>query len=205
MQVRKKIAGRFSTNVAYEILTQVEFKTNYDNSFITALIPSHLDLSERQIEILSEQLEAVYGINGYYVTAVGDVKPEDVGDAERGREKKEIAIGVNKEMKYPKTAVSAIISNSKDIGILESSKELNTIEENTAWNQIRNGLIEELGEAIDAVWFSKTEAKECRETKTLTLTVPTRFMADWVKNNYSHVIRRISEGCGVKWVVYGYY
>ncbi|CAN7976260.1 unnamed protein product, partial [Ixodes persulcatus] len=80
MQVRKKIAGRFNTNVAYEILTQVEFKTNHNNSFITAIIPKRLDLggiqteslSERQIEILSEQLEAVYGINGYYVTVVGD-------------------------------------------------------------------------------------------------------------------------------------
>jgi hypothetical protein len=67
MQVRKKIAGRFSTEIAYKILTQVEFKTNYENSFITALVPNRLNLSERQIATLSEQLEAVYGVNGYYV------------------------------------------------------------------------------------------------------------------------------------------
>ncbi|AFC70376.1 hypothetical protein [Rickettsia amblyommatis] len=74
MQVRKKIAGRFSSKTAYEILNQVEFKQNSDNSFITALIPSSLDLSERQIEILREQLEAVYGMNGYYVQVVEEYR-----------------------------------------------------------------------------------------------------------------------------------
>lgn len=39
-------------------------------SFITALIPSSIELSERHIEILSQQLEAVYGINGYYVQEI---------------------------------------------------------------------------------------------------------------------------------------
>ncbi|MCC8419288.1 MAG: chromosomal replication initiator DnaA [Rickettsia endosymbiont of Glossina mortisans submortisans] len=71
MQVKKKIAGRFSTEIAYKILTKVQFKTNNDNSFILALVPKRLDLggiqteslSERQIATLSEQLEAVYLLN----------------------------------------------------------------------------------------------------------------------------------------------
>lgn len=90
MQVRKKIAGRFSTNVAYEILTQVEFKTNHGNSVVAALVPNRLDLSERQIATLGEQLEAVYGINGYYVTVLGeDVNAANVGYAEDSRWKGE--------------------------------------------------------------------------------------------------------------------
>jgi hypothetical protein len=202
MQVRKKIAGRFSTEVAYTILTQIEFKTNQDNSFITAIIPNRLDLSERQIEDLSEQLEAVYGNNGYYVTVVGDVKPENVGGAEKGRGKEEIKEVIEKQ--YSKIKESDIISNNTSVGILASSLGKEATNENTVWNQIRKGLIEELGEAIDKSWFSKAEAKECRETKILTLTMPTRFMADWVRNNYSHVIRRLSEGCGVQSVEYGY-
>jgi len=65
------------------------------------------------------------------------------------------------------------------------------------------GLIEELGEAIDAAWFSKAKDVECNDTKTLTLTMPTMFMADWVKNNYSHVIRRLaSSSVGIKRVEY---
>lgn len=220
MQVKKKIAGRFSTEIAYKILTKVQFKTNHDNSFITALIPKILDLrgiqteslSEGQIACLSEQLEAVYGVNGYYVQKVeqeeqiADVKPWRLGGAKGGREKgngKVVSTAIL-EKQYPKIKEPDIISNSKDIGILASSQELDTTGENTVWNQIRISLREELGEAIDEVWFSKAEAKECRNTGLLTLTMPTRFMADWTRNNYSHVIRRLSKGCGVKCVEYGY-
>ncbi|KHO02177.1 hypothetical protein JS55_07915 (plasmid) [Rickettsia felis str. LSU] len=165
------------------------------------IIKVHVDhyyqrtLSERQIATLSEQLEAVYGINGYYVTVLeGDVNPEDVEYAERSRGKKEIAIGVNNEMIYPKTAVFDNVENDTPIDIPASNSVVNTTNENTVWNQIRKGLREELGEAVDETWFSKAEAKECKETKTLTLTMPTRFMSDWVRNNYSHVIRGLSEG-----------
>ena len=216
MQVRKKIAGRFNTEIAYKILTMVEFKTNHDNSFITALIPNQLDLgeiqteslSERQIATLSEQLEAVYGINKYYVQEVeqaeqiADVKPEDAESAEDGRLEGGRRVRIEKQ--YFKIKEPDIISNSKDIGILDNSQELDTTSENTVWHQIRKGLREELGEAIDEVWFSKAEAKECIETGLLTLTMPTRFIVDWVRNNYSHVIRRFSEGCGVKCVEYRY-
>lgn len=197
MQVRKKIAGRFSIEVAYEILKQVEFKTNHDNSFITALIPSRLDLSERQIKIFSEQLEAVYGSNGYYVQEVEDIgNDEDGGGKGEGEEE-------TTGMRYPKIKESAIIPNSTPVDILTSSGGLDTVEANKAWHQIRKGLIEELGEAIDKAWFSKATAKECRATATLTLTMPTRFMADWVRNNYSQVIMRLASGCEIKRVDYG--
>ena len=202
IQVRKKTAGRFNTNMAYEILTQAEFKTNHDNSFITVLVPHQLALSERQIATLSEQLEAVYGINGYYVTVVGDVKPEDVGYSEDGKWKGGRKEAIEKQ--YSKIKEPDIISNSEDIGILDNSQEFDTTNENTVWNQIRKGLREELGEAIDAVWFSKAVAAHCNDTKTLTLTMPTRFMSDWIRNNYLHVIRRLSGGCGVKGVEYRY-
>ena len=192
IQLKKKIAGIFSTEVAYKILTNVEFRTNNDNSFILALIPSHLDLSERQTEILSHQLEAVYGINGYYV-----------------QELEEDAI------QPPQSRTTDIEANRKSIRNSDSSKDLDTIAEeiienteaiaeDTVWNQIRKGLREELGNHIDQVWFAKAEVKECTETNTITITMPTRFMADWVRNKYSHVIRRLAVWQGVKSVVYNY-
>ncbi|AFE50349.1 hypothetical protein MA5_00480 [Rickettsia prowazekii str. GvV257] len=46
MQVRKKIAEKFSAEVVYEMLTQVEFKTNHDNSVFIVLVPNRLNLSE---------------------------------------------------------------------------------------------------------------------------------------------------------------
>ena len=206
MQVRKKIAGRFSTELAYKILKEVELKTNNDNSVILALVPNHFALSERQIADLSEQLEAVYGINGYYVQEVeqedqiADVKPERVGGAKGDRLESGRRVEIEKQ--YSKIKEPDIISSSKDIGILASSQELDATSENTVWHQIRKGLREELGEAIDTVWFSKAIATKCKETKTLTITMQTRFMADWVRNNYSHVIRRITSECGIMVVEY---
>ena len=63
---------------------------------------------------------------------------------------------------------------------------------------------EELGEAIDIVWFSKAVATECEDTQTLTITMPTRFMSDFLKNNYSHAIRRLAGSVGIKMVEYEY-
>ena len=173
MQLKKKIAGRFSTEVAYKILKKVQFKTNHDNSFITVLVPNHLALSERQIATISEQLEVVYGINGYYVHEV------------------------QKETLSHKTKKSDIDSNEKSTGILDSSQELEATTENTVWYQIRNGLIREaLGEHTK-LGLQKVEEKECKDTKTLTLTMLTRCMADWVRHNYSYVIRRLIGGIEV--------
>jgi hypothetical protein len=135
-----------------------------------------------------------------------DVKPARVVGAKGGREKgsgKVVSTAILGKQ-YSKIKEPDMITNSKDIGSLESSKALDTIAENTVWHQIRKGLREELGEAIDEVWFAKAVATECKETNTITLTMPTRFMSDWVRNNYSHVIRRHSEGCGVDRVEYGY-
>ncbi len=133
---------------------------------------------------------------------IANVKPEDVGDAKKGRGKGERKEEIGKP--YSKIKESDIITNSEDIGILDIGRESDKIEENTVWGQIRKGLREELGEHIDMAWFSKAAAVECTETSTLILTMPTRFMADWVRNKYSHVITRNAEACGVKRVEYGY-
>ncbi|EER20865.1 MULTISPECIES: DnaA N-terminal domain-containing protein [spotted fever group] len=199
IQLKKKISGRFNTEIAYKILTQVEFKTNQDNSFITALIPSSLDLSEKQIEILSEQLEAVYGINGYYVPVV-----RDEGSSEGGIDTEEQAREAKTEVIYPNATKPAIVTNSETVDILTISGDVDTINENTSWHQIRKRLRTELGEAIDTAWFSKAVVKECKETNILTITMPTRFMADWIRNNYSQMIRRLAGNVGVKRVEYGY-
>jgi hypothetical protein len=71
------------------------------------------------------------------------------------------------------------------MGKLDSSNKSSAIPEeiieNIVWQEIRKGLIEELGEAIDTVWFSKTVAKECTETNTLTLTIRIKL------SNISHI------------------
>lgn len=191
-QVKKKIAGRFSAKVAYEILTGVEFKTNYDNSFITALIPSQLDLSDIQVEHLKERLEAVYGKNKYYVEIVEDLAKET--------EKQEKRRNLGQEKQTNTKEQGAIQTVSK----IPQGVSISSIATHTVWYALRKGLIEELGEAIDAAWFSKADTTEDKETGTLTLTMPTRFMLDWVKNRYGYAISRISCALGVKYIEYNH-
>jgi chromosomal replication initiation ATPase DnaA len=94
------------------------------------------------------------------------------------------------------------------MGKLDSSNKSSAIPEeiieNIVWQEIRKGLIEELGEAIDTVWFAKVIAKECNETNTLTLTMPTRFMADYIRNRYGYAISRISGTFGFKYIEYNH-
>ncbi|WP_395476634.1 DnaA N-terminal domain-containing protein [Rickettsia endosymbiont of Pantilius tunicatus] len=104
----------------------------------------------------------------------------------------------------PKTSKADIAYNNKSIKHLALSNTSLAKSENTVWNQIRQGLREELGDHIDQAWFSKVVAKTCTETNILTLTMPTRFMADWIRNNYSHVIRRMAGSVGIDIVEYGY-
>ncbi|KHO02399.1 hypothetical protein JS61_07630 (plasmid) [Rickettsia felis] len=56
-------------------------------------------------------------------------------------------------MIYPKTAVFDNVENDTPIDIPASNSVVNTTNENTVWNQIRKGLREELGEAVDETWF----------------------------------------------------
>ncbi|WP_235364379.1 DnaA N-terminal domain-containing protein [Rickettsia felis] len=199
MLVKKKIAGRFGTKTAYEILTQVEFKTNAHNILITALIPSSLALSERQIEILSQQLEAVYGVNSSYVEIVEDEEEVDVEDVQERLEVGEETSNNSAEDKHTKIKE---LRNIKTFSKIPTGVPLRAIPTNTVWHQIRAELIEELGEAIYTAWFSKAVAVECKETSTLTLTMPTKFMADWIKSRYGYAISRISGVLGFKFIEY---
>jgi len=185
MQVRKKIAGRFSTELAYKILTKVEFKLNPDNSFITALIPSSLALSERQIEILSQQLEAVYGINGYYVEIV--------------TESKDLA----KKQVTGKDLPKGMHINTKECS-MQQEIALSSLPSTSAWHGIRQDLIAEFGRDIDNSWFSKALVTEAKETSLLTLIMPNKFMSDFIKSRYGYAISRISGTFGFKYIEYNY-
>lgn len=96
------------------------------------------------------------------------------------------------------------VSTSEPHFINPRSTPLSSLKQDSVWRQVRQALLLQYGNDIDAAWFSKAEAKESKETKTLTLTMPTRFMVDWIRNNYSHVIRRLAASCGIKSVEYSY-
>ncbi|ARD87028.1 hypothetical protein A3306_07500 (plasmid) [Rickettsia bellii] len=186
MCIKKKIAGRFSSEVAYKILTKVEFKLNPDNSFITALIPSSLALSERQTEILSDQLEAVYGINGYYVEIVTASK--DLAKAQA----------------TSKALPEEMYINTKESREQQKMCYFSAIPSTSAWHGIRQDLIAEFGKDIDNSWFSKAIVTESKETGLLGVIMPNKFMSDFIKNRYGYAISRISGTFGFKYIEYNY-
>ncbi|KJV91155.1 DnaA N-terminal domain-containing protein, partial [Rickettsia bellii] len=186
MCIKKKIAGRFSSEVAYKILTKVEFKLNPDNSFITALIPSSLALSERQTEILSDQLEAVYGINGYYVEIVTASK--DLAKAQA----------------TSKALPEEMYINTKESREQQEMCYFSAIPSTSAWHGIRQDLIAEFGKDIDNSWFSKAIVTESKETGLLGVIMPNKFMSDFIKNRYGYAISRISGTFGFKYIEYNY-
>ncbi|MGX6960309.1 MAG: DnaA N-terminal domain-containing protein [Rickettsia endosymbiont of Pentastiridius leporinus] len=183
-QVRKKIAGRFSSEISHSILTTARFIESSSSELLTILLPENLALSKMQREILMSEVCSVYGNNNCYLDRV----------------KTELKISNatgNKEETQSASTSEPSCSNPR-------STPLSSLKQDSVWHQVRQALVLQYGNDIDAVWFSKVVASECKETSLLTLTMPTRFMADWLKNNYGYAISRISGVLGVRYIEYNY-
>ncbi|KIJ88778.1 DnaA N-terminal domain-containing protein [Rickettsia asembonensis] len=187
-QVKKKIAGRFSSEISYSILTKARFIESSSKELLTILLPENLALSDMQREILTSEVCSVYGNNKCYL--------------DRVKTGLKISAAVAKEEGNIEEAQS---ESTSDLSCSKPrSTPLSTLPEDSVWRQVRQALVLQYGNGIDTAWFSKAVASECKETSLLLLTMPTRFMADWVRNYYSHVIRRLAGSCGIKSVEYAY-
>lgn len=188
-QVKKKIAGRFSSEISHSILTTAQFIESSSRELLTILLPENIALSDMQREILMREVCSVYGNNNCYLDRV----------------KTELKISeavVGKEEENMEEAQSA--STSEPHFINPRSTPLSSLKQDSVWRQVRQALLLQYGNNIDEAWFSKAVAKECTETSLLTLTMPTRFMADWLKNHYGYAISRISGTFSFKYIEYNY-
>lgn len=70
MSVKKKIAGRFSTEISYSILTTAQFIESSSRELLTILLPENIALSDMQREILMREVCSVYGNNNCYLDRV---------------------------------------------------------------------------------------------------------------------------------------
>lgn len=186
-QVKKKIAGRFSSEISHSILTTAQFIESSSRELLTILLPENIALSDMQREILMREVCSVYGNNNCYLDRV----------------KTELKISeavVGKEEENMEEAQS--VSTSEPHFINPRSTPLSSLKQDSVWHQVRQALLLQYGNDIDAAWFSKAVAKECTETSLLTITMPTRFMADWLKNHYGYAISRISGTFGFKYIEY---
>ncbi|WP_040258216.1 DnaA N-terminal domain-containing protein [Rickettsia hoogstraalii] len=61
---------------------------------------------------------------------------------------------------------------------------LSSLTKDSVWRQVRQELVlQQYGNDIDTAWFSKAEVKECKETGTLILTMPNKFMSYWLQES----------------------
>ncbi|WCR55944.1 DnaA N-terminal domain-containing protein [Rickettsia asembonensis] len=188
-QVKKKIAGRFSSEISHSILTTAQFIESSSRELLTILLPENIALSDMQREILMREVCSVYGNNKCYLDRVKT-------------ELKISAAVVGKEEENMEEAQS--VSTSEPHFINPRSAPLSSLKQDSVWRQVRQALLLQYGNNIDEAWFSKAVAKECTETSLLTLTMPTKFMADWLKNHYGYVITRLAGSGGIKSVEYSY-
>ena len=61
-----------------------------------------------------------------------------------------------------------------------------------SWDRIAARLRAELGEDLYSSWFARMEAEECQDRQ-LAVSVPTRFLKNWIESHYAARLQKISE------------
>lgn len=90
--------------------------------------------------------------------------------------------------------INAINFKQRQNPSVNASKEEITLDKDSTWFKISQGLKTYYGDAMYRSWFSKLSVhEENKETKQLTLKATTGFIADWIKNEYKNVIEAYCE------------
>ncbi len=76
---------------------------------------------------------------------------------------------------------------------IEAAMIAPTLEQRSCWERVRNRLRGEVGEAAFNSWLRPVELVDA-SGRAVRLTVPTRFMRDWVVKNYADRIRTLWQG-----------
>jgi chromosomal replication initiator protein len=66
------------------------------------------------------------------------------------------------------------------------------IELKQSWNRIAQRLKAELGDDLYTSWFARMEPEECTDGR-LAVSVPTRFLRNWIETHYAQKLLKASE------------
>ncbi|WP_223844959.1 hypothetical protein [Orientia tsutsugamushi] len=133
-QLKRKIAGVFEADMAYQILTSCDFVAAVKNKYYIKLL-KNITLSDHIKFKILQEVRAVYG---------NDIEQLQVIPFD---ESKQVA---NSTTEYQKTTVLQQQISDEDY-LSELSKELCS---NSTWYKVRESLIKSYGQAIDKSWFS---------------------------------------------------
>ncbi len=94
--------------------------------------------------------------------------------------------------------IIALDIKERQIASRIAPKQEITLDKNTSWFKISEGLKTYYGDAMYISWFSKLSVhQEDKEKKQLTLKATTPFIADWIKREYQDVIEHYCQLEGV--------
>lgn len=165
-RLKKKLAGRFDTSKAYEIIQGIKQVNKGVSGKIEIEFDKYLELLEIDKEIICNETMSVFDVTG-------DLHKDDV------------------EILLPDCEVKW--SNPE---IAEQYKRKQEKLPDNVWGRVRRSLMGEFGKGIDISWFSKLEEDVDEKTKKLELRAPTGFMRDWINDNYRSRILTFTESFG---------
>ncbi|WP_371253215.1 DnaA N-terminal domain-containing protein [Orientia tsutsugamushi] len=164
-QLKRKIAGVFEADMAYQILTSCDFGAAVKNKYYIKLI-KNITLSDHIKFKILQEVRAVYG---------NDIEQLQVIPFD---ESKQVA---NSTTEYQKTTVLQQQISDEDY-LSELSKELGS---NSTWYKVRESLVTCYGQAIDKSWFSKLEViNEDSVNKKIFIKAKTEFEDSYIRENY---------------------
>ncbi|KJV82098.1 Uncharacterised protein [Orientia tsutsugamushi] len=164
-QLKRKIAGVFEADMAYQILTSCDFVAAVKNKYYIKLIKNITLSGHIKFKILQE-VRAVHG---------NDIEQLQVIPFD---ESKQVA---NSTTEYQKTTVLQQQISDEDY-LSELSKELGS---NSTWYKVRESLIKSYGQAIDKSWFSSLKVvNEDSVNKKIFIKAKTEFEDSYIRENY---------------------
>ncbi|BAG40437.1 hypothetical protein OTT_1115 [Orientia tsutsugamushi str. Ikeda] len=164
-QLKRKIAGVFEADMAYQILTSYDFGAAVKNKYYIKLI-KNITLSDHIKFKILQEVRAVYG---------NDIEQLQVIPFD---ESKQVA---NSTTEYQKTTVLQQQISDEDY-LSELSKELGS---NSTWYKVRESLIKSYGQAIDKSWFSSLKVvNEDSVNKKIFIKAKTEFEDSYIRENY---------------------
>jgi hypothetical protein len=184
MHLKKKLASVLERSKAYKLLTAYKFGKRVGEEYELYLSRAVPELTEHDKKLILEQVKATQ-------------ERVDFG---------RIGLELITSLKIIEERPRALEVSTKDISMITeqvfgqmTSKEVaeKLRGQGGIWGKARAGLIEYLndhkdsGKWIDRNWFSKLEAEENEEQKTIKLKAPTSFIVRWISDNYASLMKRI--------------
>lgn len=213
-RLRRKIASIFESKLAYRLLTEVEYKLEYqevEESQNQQYLSIHQEVQQQDWKEEQESQEFKEFKKLLSDTSIKEYTctiqlPEDLVLIYHQEEILENAIksvyGNDIDISYEKIATkSGSISKKYQINSL-SEINLEDIDANSVWYKIRKKIKTQMqdGEFVEKTWLSKLTAEENKTTNTLTLYASSNFIRDYVNNRYGSIARQIAKELGYQFV-----